>query len=135
MKKVILFGTFDGIHPGHENLFQQALELGDELHLVIALDETVTNIKGRPPKYNQYKRLEAAKNHPLVTSARLGHRDDKYSVIEEIQPDIIALGYDQRNFIDQLQSELDQREIKVIIHRLEPYHPEKFKSSIINRQE
>ena len=31
MAKVMVFGTFDGVHPGHENFFEQAKQHGDYL--------------------------------------------------------------------------------------------------------
>jgi len=40
MKKVICFGTFDLLHLGHLNYFQQAKKQGDYLIVVIATDKT-----------------------------------------------------------------------------------------------
>jgi cytidyltransferase-like protein len=42
--KVLVFGSFDIIHKGHEFLLQKAAEYG-ELHVVIARDETITKLK------------------------------------------------------------------------------------------
>jgi cytidyltransferase-like protein len=38
--RVMVFGTFDYLHAGHENLFIQARELGDEIVAIIARDKT-----------------------------------------------------------------------------------------------
>ena len=34
MARVMCFGTFDLLHPGHEDYFRQAREFGDELIVV-----------------------------------------------------------------------------------------------------
>ena len=36
---VMVFGTFDYLHAGHENLFSQARELGSEIVAIIARDK------------------------------------------------------------------------------------------------
>ena len=46
-KKVMTFGTFDGVHQGHENLLTQAKKLGNELIVVVAQDATVLKLKGK----------------------------------------------------------------------------------------
>ena len=56
--KVMVFGTFDILHPGHLNFFKQAREFGNFLIAVIARDKTVLKIKGRLPKNNEKKRLK-----------------------------------------------------------------------------
>lgn len=130
MKRVLVFGTFDLLHPGHLNMFEQAAALGEELFVVIALDETVQQVKNRKPHHNQDERLQAVSKLELVTKAQLGYPGDKFKVIEEIKPDIIALGYDQRSFTPELESELQKRGLKCEIIRLKPFEPETHKSSI-----
>ena len=44
-KKVMVFGTFDIFHKGHENFLKQAKKLGDCLTVVVARDETVLKFK------------------------------------------------------------------------------------------
>lgn len=129
MKKVLAFGTFDILHPGHLDFFEQAASLGDELHVVIARDETVSNVKGNLPDQNEQTRRAQVQDQPHVTKAHLGYLDDKYKIIEEIQPAIIALGYDQEFFVDQLETEVKKRNLNCKIIRLKPFHPELYKSS------
>ncbi|MBU0625913.1 adenylyltransferase/cytidyltransferase family protein [Patescibacteria group bacterium] len=44
-KKVMLFGTFDILHPGHEYVFSQAKNYGDCVMVVLARDVTVKKVK------------------------------------------------------------------------------------------
>lgn len=125
------FGTFDILHPGHEDYFKQAREHGDKLIVIVARDTTVLDVKGELPATNQDDRLARVQDHVLVDDAMLGYPDDKYRIIEEIQPDIICLGYDQEAFTDSLDVELTRRGLAASIVRCEPYFPDSFKSSLL----
>lgn len=133
MNKVMVFGTFDIFHPGHENFLQQARQYGDYIVAVIARDDTVIKIKKKAPVNNESERLKVVENSQLVTEAVLGGLGDKYEVIRNYRPDIICLGYDQEAFTDKLADKLktDGLEQTQIV-RLKPYFPEKYKSSIIS---
>jgi D-beta-D-heptose 7-phosphate kinase/D-beta-D-heptose 1-phosphate adenosyltransferase len=62
MKKVIVNGTFDVIHPGHLALLNYAKSLGDFLVVAIDADDRVKQLKGpqRPinPQYERKLLLE-----------------------------------------------------------------------------
>ncbi len=132
MKKIVMcFGTFDVLHPGHEDYFRQAKEVGDELIVIVARDSTVVDVKGNLPSMNEDARLEAVRDHPLVDDARLGYSGDKYKIIEEINPDILCLGYDQEAFTENLDAELARRGLSASIMRCEPFFPDMYKSSLL----
>jgi len=131
--RVLVFGTYDVLHPGHRDFFRQARALGDELMVVIARDQTVLEVKGRAPQHTETERLAAVEACPEVKQAYLGRLGDKYAIIEERQPDIIALGYDQGHFADRLPEELAKRGLQVKIVRLKAYKPELYKSSLLQR--
>ena len=59
----------------------------------------------------------------------LGNLGDKYDIIEDINPDIICLGYDQTHFVDKLESELKKRKINAEIVRIKSYKEDVYKSS------
>jgi cytidyltransferase-like protein len=129
VKTVLMFGTFDILHPGHLRILKQARLLGDKLVVVIALDSTVNAIKKRSPVHNQEERQKQIQAVSSVSRAILGYEDDKYKVLDEVRPDIIALGYDQEAFVDMLKPELKKRGLKTKIVRLKSYRPEIYKSS------
>ncbi len=135
MKKILVFGTFDGLHEGHLNFFMQALEYGDYLVVVVGRDENVHKVKNKYPKYNENERLKVIQECKLVNEARLGNPgNDPYKVIKEVMPDVICLGYDQTHFTDKLAQKLkDMGMENVKVERMKPHQPDKFHSSILNK--
>jgi len=135
MKKVLVFGTFDGLHEGHKNFFKQARAFGDHLMVVVGRDSTVERVKKRLPKQNENERLKAVEECELVDFARLGNENvSPYIVVKELMPDVICLGYDQTYFTEKLSAALKEMTMeKVEIHRLSAYKPEIYKSSILNK--
>ena len=129
MKKVLAFGTFDILHPGHLYFLKKAREHGDTLTVVVALDETVKEVKGRYPLNKQDRRAENLMKTGIVDKAVLGNPGDKHRIIEQIKPDVLCLGYDQRFFTENLKESLAQRGISAEIVMLDAYMPEKYKSS------
>lgn len=132
-QKVMCFGTFDFFHAGHDFLLKKAKEMGDYLIVVIARDQTVKRIKGEFPENNEKTRLKQVKEQPSVDKAVLGEINDKYTAIKKYRPDIIALGYDQFVFTQQIEPTLIKNHINAKVVRLEPYKPEMYKSSIIKK--
>ena len=118
------FGTFDLLHPGHINFLRQAKRRGN-LIVVIARDKTAKEVKGKLPRHDEKQRLKAVKRLNLAPRVVLGGKRDKYAVIKKYHPDIIALGYDQLYFTEQLKN----FNLKII--RLKAYKPNKYKTSIL----
>lgn len=130
MTTVLVFGTFDVIHPGHMNFLKQAKAHADKLVVVVSRDLTVKALKGRFPENNEERRLKNIKKLPYVDEAIPGSPgNDKYGIIEKVKPDVIALGYDQYYFTEDLKKELKKRGILADIIRLKPYKKEVYKSS------
>lgn len=129
MIKVMCFGSFDVLHPGHIAYLKEAKKFGDNLIVVVARDNTIKNIKGKEPKYSERERLEHVRGLPFVDKAILGYEKDPYEIIEEINPSVICLGYDQNSFSKNLKEELFKREMYPKIYRLEPYKEHIYKSS------
>jgi len=154
-RKVIVFGTFDILHPGHLNFFNQAKKLGDFLVVVVARDKNVLKIKGNLPSDGEQVRLKELKtfnkfrklfpkywlrykenlknengNNLLIDKVILGNLKDRYKILQKEKPDIIALGYDQKVNLKILQNKLEQYNIKSVqIVRLKAFQPDIYKSS------
>jgi FAD synthetase len=115
MRRVVAQGTFDIIHPGHVHYLEDAASMGDELHVIVARRENVTH-KESPILPNRQRR-DVVGALDVVDEARVGHPTDIFTPIEEIEPAVIALGYDQHHDADAIQAELDDRGIDCDVRR------------------
>lgn len=106
---VMTGGTFDIIHTGHIFTFEQARMLGDMLVIVIATDKTVQKFKQHPPTNSQKDRVELIRHLREVDAAIEGSDTDFLETIDAIQPDIIALGYNQKHDEKDLYKKLNER--------------------------
>ncbi len=96
--RILVAGTFDIIHVGHIRFLKAAKKLAEnsELVVVVARNSTVKKIKKREPIFDEKERLEIVQELKPVDKAVLGKKGSNIlDIIEEIKPDIIALGYDQ----------------------------------------
>lgn len=116
-------GTFDLLHMGHIYYLKEAKKLGDTLAVVVATDATVRKLK-HDPITPQEIRVSLIKELKMVDEAYLGHEDDMYSIVEEIKPDIIALGFDQIHDDTLIKNDLKKRKINVQVVRLPKYQGE-----------
>lgn len=133
MKRVVATGTFDIVHPGHVYFLREAKKLGDWLAVVIARDTTVLTIKGELPENDQNIRRRNVEALGIADVVVLGYPNDKYQIMQELEPQVIALGYDQKAFTDDLQKKLEARGIFVEIKRLSAYKPHVHKTSLIKK--
>lgn len=132
MKVVMVFGAFDGLHPGHLDFFQQAKEYGNTLVVSVGTDKNVEKIKGKKPLFNETERLHLVRQSRFVDNAVLGAEDNFYLHIKNYKPDVVCLGYDQWAKEDRLRRELDEvglNNTKIV--RLKPYEQNRAKSSIV----
>lgn len=121
MVRVMASGVFDIIHTGHISYLEQARAMGDELYVVVASDETVRKRKHDPVTPEQM-RLRIVSSLKPVDRAVLGRSGgDIYAVLDEIRPDVIALGYDQAFDEAQLRSDLLARGFDVQVRRADEF--------------
>lgn len=132
MTRIMVFGTFDMVHPGHEDLFRQARSLAAEPRLIVSVarDANVARVKGKPPRHSEAERLAAVRESMLVDEAVLGDEDGYITHIAKAAPDIIALGYDQRGeYVEHLERDLMAAGISSRIVRLAGHEPHRYKTS------
>jgi len=134
MKTVLAFGTFDLLHPGHLSYLTQAKELGEKLIVVVATDSTVEKVKGKKPVNDEKHRAELVRALSIVNEAFVGSEKDYFKCIEQIKPNIIALGYDQPANEKEIETKLKEKGISAKIIKLEAYKPEIYKSSKIKEK-
>ncbi len=123
-----MFGTFDGLHPGHLFILNEGKKRG-ELHVVVARDATVEHIKKRRPDQSQDERKAAIEKAFPDATVLLGSDDGDYlKPVREVAPDLILLGYDQ-----QLPPGIKEEDLPCHIERLASFEPEKYKSSLMRK--
>ncbi len=121
MVRVVATGVFSIIHPGHIIFLEEARKLGDELVVIVARDKTVGLKKG-----SQYipeeQRLHVVSALKMVDKAVLGDEEDIYKPVEELKPDVIALGSDQEFDEEKLSSELRDRGLNAKLVRVDRHY-------------
>ena len=133
MRKVLVFGVFDGIHEGHRQFLKQASERGDFLIAAVTRDAVVLELKGKKSQRNldvRMRELEAAGlvNGVVAGDATIG----SWKVIETCMPDSVALGYDQKELGDALRAYVQERGLDIEIVVMKPHEPDTLHSSILN---
>ncbi len=134
--KIMVFGTFDGIHKGHLNFFKQAKKLSKNSFLIVSVarDKNVLKIKGQLPFLKELKRINLIKKYKIADRVILsGVKNHIPHIIREC-PDIIALGYDQKAYVKNLRKDLKNKGVSIKIVRLKPYKEKIYKNNLLKRK-
>lgn len=122
---VLVCGTFDLLHPGHLFLLSEARKRG-RLHVIIARDATAQHIKRQWPVQSEEERKRAIEIAFPDAHVVLGDpQGDFLRPVQEIRPDLLILGYDQR-----LPPGIREEDLPCPTERLPAFHPEEHKSSV-----
>lgn len=96
--RVLVFGTFDNLHPGHLFFLKQAKREGNFLFVSVARDEHVEILKNKKTKANEQQRLKAVQALDFVDHAELSDKElGSFELIKKFDPEIIAIGFDQND--------------------------------------
>lgn len=135
---VLASGVFDLLHLGHVKFLEEAKKAGGEnaeLVVIIARDSTVQKTKGRKPIMSENQRRALVDSLKVVDQAVLGFENfDIADVIERIKPDIIALGYDQKEMMQQVQEYIRNHHLNVKVVRIGKFGEDTLDSSSKIRQ-
>lgn len=93
-KRVLVFGVFDLLHPGHAKFIAAAAEHGD-VTVVVTPDAKVLAEKGRPAFFSEQERLAMVAALKGVTNVELGDKGARWTVVSRLAPDVICVGHDQ----------------------------------------
>ena len=107
--KVMAVGVFDLLHAGHLHYLEQAKSLGSHLTVVVAHDDTV-RIRKHEPVTNHELRRRMVEGLKPVDEAIIGNSPDVsiFEILPVVNPDIIALGYDQEHAEDSIRVKLQE---------------------------
>lgn len=133
-KRILLFGTFDGLHDGHRAFLAQARGLGGKVIAVVARDESVMRLKNHAPRWNLEVRMRVLEESALAHHVVPGDETEgRWEVILKHRPNIIALGYDQRAMHEHLARAASSFPFNIEIVVLDPHEPERLHSSLLNK--
>jgi len=121
LTRVVAQGTFDILHPGHLHYLEDAAAMGEQLHVIVARSENVTHKE--PPVLPDRQRVEMVGALDPVDEVHLGHPEDIFVPIEEIDPDVIVLGHDQHHDEAAIADALETRGVDCSVERASAREP------------
>lgn len=113
---VLTSGSFDLIHLGHVKYLAKAKELGDILVVGVDSDEKIRRRKGDDrPMVPEGERLELLAHQRPVDLIFLKGDEDRWALIEAVEPDVLVLTEDH-SYDEAAQQQLLERcgEIEVL---------------------
>lgn len=131
MPTIAVFGSFDGLHLGHDALLREASRYGEVL-VILAQDGVIQRLKGQCPVYPFADREEKLRAHACV--ARVVPSDayeGEYRCVTQEKPEIIGFGYDQGELAEHFLAWKEKTGYHGSVVRFSPFHPEIYKSSLL----
>lgn len=133
-KVVLASGTFDLLHLGHVKYLEEAKKAGGKnakLVVIVARDKTVEKRKGGKPIMPEEHRRALVESLKVVDEAVLGYEEfDIGAVIEELKPDVIAVGYDQAGIEEQVRRAVAQKNLPVQVVKIGKFGKDELNSSL-----
>jgi len=132
-RKVLIFGTFDLLHPGHIYFLNKARSYGDYLIVVIARDRNLLKLKNKQPLFLERERLKMISCLAMVDCAALGDLElGSYAVIRKYNPDVICFGYDQKKLKEDFMRHIFLNNLSIKIHTIKAHKSKRYKSSLLS---
>lgn len=135
-RRALFFGTFDGIHEGHLAALREARTYAHELVVGVPRDVIVKTLKGRFPRQGELVRRAALRKTGIPTRVVLG--DEKigtYAIVKKLKPDLICLGYDQKELKKDLQWKMQEGIVsKIPLKTLKAHYPRTLHSSLLRKR-
>jgi len=130
---VLASGVFDLLHLGHVRFLEEAKKAGGrdaELIVIVARDSTVEKRKGERPVMPENQRCALVSSLKVVDEAVLGfERFDIGKVVEKINPDVVAFGYDQEGMEKTVRDFVKLHGLDVRIVRISKFSSDELDSS------
>ncbi len=132
---VLIFGTFDGFHSGHDAYVQEAYKMGTKVSAVITPDAVVKTLKQYTPRYSEIERSEFLKEKYPTISTIIGDKDvSSWNILETLTPDAVLLGYDQDELAQSIQKSAYVERMQTPILRAKPYKADIYHNSLLHNQ-
>ena len=130
---VLASGVFDLLHLGHVRFLEEAKKAGGknaELVVIVARDSTVESRKGKKPIMSEDQRRALVESLKVVDEAILGYENFSLDqVVDKIKPDIIAMGYDQKDMTRAVEKAIAKKGLKIKVVRVGKFGEDELNSS------
>lgn len=128
----LIFGSFDGLHPGHDFLINRASVKVNSLHVILARDSSIRYLKNREPRFKFSERKRSLEDRYENITVHEGDKDlGVYEKVVEIKPDIVIFGYDQLALKEDFESWMKKNKKSFTIDTIEAFKENIYKSSLI----
>lgn len=122
MKKVLVFGIFNGVHKGHFSFFREAKSHGDFLVAAIGRASASRKFKNKTPKFSLKDRIKFVGEVKYINKAIAGDVEQgSYKVILGERPDIICLGWDQQKLRKDLRRWLKEKKLDIPVKSIRKF--------------
>lgn len=130
-KRIVVFGVFDLLHPGHVRFLTHAKQFGGELIVVVTQDRRVKQEKGSVPYHSAQERKSLLSALNIVDRVVLGDKGKRWTVIKRLNPHVIVLGPDQTTDHPQIQEQIRAMKMAPVIKQFPKPRYHKHASSSI----
>jgi FAD synthetase len=125
--------VFDLLHLGHVKFLEEAKKAAGadaKLIVIVARDATAVKRKGTRPIVPEDQRRALVESLKAVDEAILGYEEfDVGKVIEKINPDVIAVGYDQEGMGQAVKNYVKDKGLKTKVLKIEKFSLDELDSS------
>jgi FAD synthetase len=132
-KVVLAAGVFDLLHFAHVKYLEEAKKAGGpnaELVVIVARDSTVEKRRGEKPVIPENQRLALVDSLKVVDRAILGYEDFSIEkAIEQVKPDVIALGYDRGDIAQTVKDYLKKKGLNTEVVKIGKFGEDELNSS------
>ena len=129
-KKVMVFGVFDLLHPGHIYFLKKARELGDYLLVSVPCDANVLKYKKVLPIIPEKERVKMIRASGLADKVVIAYDQFPWTTIKKEKPSIVVLGHDQNPYLAKSDKKL-QKLLKIKVVRLGTFRRSKHKTALL----
>ena len=100
--------------------------------VIVGRDSASLRLKGKKPKYPEETRRNLVSKEKDVDMAVLGDEEQSsYKVLEEVNPNVICLGYDQENLAEDLEKWMKEKGRQISVYVLRLYKSDNFHNSFL----
>lgn len=131
MPIIAIFGSFDGLHPGHEHLLAEAKTYGEVL-VILAQDDVIRRLKHREPHEGFEVRQKALQGQPDVSRVVPSDAEEgEYMVISHERPEIVGFGYDQQELQENFLAWKEKTGYHCRVVTFSPFQADIYKTSLL----